>query len=95
MLAYKHYLQNHRMSEQEKKENQKTIVAFAAGLLIGGLLVWVFGGSADTKKVDEETKDTTEQVTEQTKETESTSTEETATNTEVAKPTLQMVRPTR
>ncbi len=33
------------MAEQEKMENQKTIVAFAAGLLIGGLLVWVFGGN--------------------------------------------------
>jgi hypothetical protein len=33
------------MSEQEKQDNQKTIVAFAAGLLIGGLLVWVFGGA--------------------------------------------------
>ena len=33
------------MSEQEKQESQKTIVAFAAGLLIGGLLVWIFSGS--------------------------------------------------
>ncbi len=38
------------MSEQEKQDNQKTIVAFAAGLLIGGLLVWVFGGSPKTDK---------------------------------------------
>ncbi len=37
------------MEEQEKK--QKTIVAFIAGLLIGGLLVWVFGVSPkDVKK---------------------------------------------
>lgn len=34
------------MAEEAKQENQKTIVAFAAGLLIGGLLVWVFGGAA-------------------------------------------------
>lgn len=37
------------MSEQEKQENQKTIVAFAAGLLIGGLLVWIFGGQPNEK----------------------------------------------
>jgi hypothetical protein len=33
------------MSEQEKQEGQKTVVSFIAGLLIGGLLVWVFGGT--------------------------------------------------
>lgn len=38
--------------EQEKQESQKTLVAFVAGLLIGGLLVWVFGGTPDTKKED-------------------------------------------
>lgn len=38
------------MSEQEKQDSQKTIVAFAAGLLIGGLLVWVFGGTPKTDK---------------------------------------------
>lgn len=38
------------MSEQEKQENQKTIVAFAAGLLIGGLLVWIFGGTPEEKQ---------------------------------------------
>ncbi len=38
------------MSEQEKQDNQKTIVAFAAGLLVGGLLVWVFGGAPKTDK---------------------------------------------
>jgi cytoskeletal protein RodZ len=37
------------MSDQEKQESQKTIVAFAAGLLIGGLLVWIFGGSPKTE----------------------------------------------
>lgn len=66
------------MSEQEKQDNQKTIVAFAAGLLIGGLLVWVFGGvpknhesaekkvedqkSAEIKTTDEVAKSTTEKV---------------------------------
>ena len=47
------------MSEQEKQESQKTIVAFAAGLLIGGLLVWIFGGAPK----QEEMKDTTATTT--------------------------------
>ena len=34
------------MSEQEVQDSQKTVVAFIAGLLVGGLLVWVF--SSDT-----------------------------------------------
>lgn len=29
----------------EKQEGQKTVVAFIVGLLIGGLLVWVFSGT--------------------------------------------------
>ena len=29
--------------EEEKREGQKTVVAFISGLLIGGLLMWVFG----------------------------------------------------
>jgi len=37
------------MQDAEKQEGQKTVVAFVAGLLIGGLLVWVFSSSpADT-----------------------------------------------
>lgn len=35
------------MEEKEKQEGQKTVVAFVAGLLIGGLLVWVFSASPD------------------------------------------------
>lgn len=42
------------MSEQEKQENQKTIVAFAAGLLVGGLLVWIFGGSPKSEKLEDQ-----------------------------------------
>lgn len=30
---------------EESEKNQKTVVAFIAGLLIGGLLVWVFFGT--------------------------------------------------
>ena len=38
------------MSEVEKQEGQKTVVAFIAGLLIGGLLVWVFSASPTDDK---------------------------------------------
>ena len=48
------------MSEVEKQESQKTVVAFITGLLIGGLLVWVFSSSPEDKNnvevVDESTK---------------------------------------
>lgn len=37
------------MSEVEKQESQKTVVAFITGLLIGGLLVWVFSSSPEAK----------------------------------------------
>ncbi len=44
--------------EAEQQQGQKTVVAFISGLLIGGLLMWVFGaepkkdGAADVKKDD-------------------------------------------
>lgn len=54
------------MADQEKQDNQKTIVAFAAGLLIGGLLVWVFGGATPTtNNVQDENSTTTEEVTDE------------------------------
>jgi hypothetical protein len=54
------------MSETEKQEGQKTVVAFITGLLIGGLLVWVFTSSptpeaiapADDTQSETETTDT-------------------------------------
>ncbi len=50
------------MSETEKQEGQKTVVAFIAGLLIGGLLVWVFSSTPTDKSVEKavETDNTTE-----------------------------------
>ncbi len=42
------------MSEELKQESQKTVVAFVAGLLIGGLLVWVFAGSGKTESNDQD-----------------------------------------
>lgn len=50
------------MSEVEKQESQKTVVAFITGLLIGGLLVWVFSSTPEDKKQPEEKTTDTEQV---------------------------------
>jgi hypothetical protein len=49
------------MAEEMNQENQKTIVSFVVGLLIGGLLVWAFSGpatEAPTEPVDEATEET-------------------------------------
>ena len=37
------------MDESNKQEGQKTVVSFIAGLLIGGLLVWVFSDAPDSQ----------------------------------------------
>lgn len=37
------------MSEVEREESKKTVVAFITGLLIGGLLVWVFASTPETQ----------------------------------------------
>lgn len=51
------------MSDVEKQESQKTVVAFITGLLIGGLLVWVFSASPEEKKLPTENEaDTKEEV---------------------------------
>jgi hypothetical protein len=44
-------------AEQEKQEGQKTVVSFIAGLLVGGLLVWVFSSSEPTAEAPAETSD--------------------------------------
>lgn len=55
------------MSETEigKQENQKTVVAFVTGLLIGGLLVWVFSSTPEQASAPKEVDDSkaTESVT--------------------------------
>jgi hypothetical protein len=50
------------MTDVEKQESQKTVVAFITGLLIGGLLVWVFSSTPESKQKPEEKKTDTEQV---------------------------------
>lgn len=51
------------MTETEKQEGQKTVVAFITGLLIGGLLVWIFSSSPKTEPVIEPLTDTTQDQT--------------------------------
>ncbi len=50
------------MTEQAKQDSQKTIVAFVAGLLIGGLLVYVFATPSNDEMVDENGETNTEEV---------------------------------
>jgi hypothetical protein len=49
-----------------KQEQNKTIVAFVLGLIIGGLLVWIFTPSTDVEVAEEMEVDTMEQMMEDT-----------------------------
>ncbi len=51
------------MSEAEKQEGQKTVVSFITGLLIGGLLVWVFSSSPESTPTTEPEETPTEETT--------------------------------
>ena len=73
------------MSEVEKQESQKTVVAFITGLLIGGLLVWIFSSSPDEKVQPEEKKAETEQVEKKDAQTSSNSTNENSADGEEVK----------
>lgn len=77
------------MSVEEKQEGQKTVVAFITGLLIGGLLVWVFSSSPEAAPVSTETKTDATEVTKtddtNTTKTETKTTTETKTETVVQK----------
>lgn len=67
------------MEESIKQDGQKTVVAFIAGLLIGGLLVWVFSASPEDTNVDDAAE--TAERTEQTDRTDSDDTEDARTST--------------
>ena len=60
------------MSEQEKQEGQKTVIAFVSGLLIGGLLVWAFSSGAEKKEMPAETSAATSSAAAVSSSTEST-----------------------
>lgn len=54
------------MPEGEKQEGQKTVVAFITGLLIGGLLVWVFSSTPEeVPQIIEESVNTEEVMNEE------------------------------
>ncbi len=72
------------MSEVEKQESQKTVVAFITGLLIGGLLVWVFSSTPEGSKDVELTTDDAK-TTETTKTTTETNTTTPTTETPATK----------
>ena len=84
------------MAEQtEKQEGQKTVVAFIAGLLIGGLLVWVFSSSPEGGPASVTTGTDTDDAQEQSEldtEEDTTNTSrisETTTTRETSQPTTQ------
>ncbi len=71
-------------TDVEKQEGQKTVVSFAAGLLIGGLLVWAFSGSPETdesRTVDVQTSDDATEMTDGEEDSANTS-EESAADTD-------------
>jgi hypothetical protein len=76
------------MSEVEKQEGQKTVVAFITGLLIGGLLVWVFSSSPEVAPTDKGDGTQTEESTSGVKGDDTTLSTDTTvkTNTEIKKP---------
>lgn len=43
--------------DDKKQEGKKTVVAFAAGLIVGGLLVWLFAGSPEATAPDSTSND--------------------------------------
>ncbi len=52
--------------DDRKKESQKTVVAFVAGLLIGGLLVWVFTERPEAPATNNNDRNGNTEVTENT-----------------------------
>ena len=62
---------------QSNKDAQKTVIAFIAGLLIGGLLVWIFGGTGAPDETQDMT-DSTSEVSDMTDESDSSDANDTS-----------------
>lgn len=60
------------MTDVDKQASQRTVVAFISGLLIGGLLVWVFSPAPENTKKAENNNTTTTEQTDSTKDTPTT-----------------------
>lgn len=60
------------MTDVDKQASQRTVVAFISGLLIGGLLVWVFSPAPENTKKTENGNATTTEQTDGTKDTPTT-----------------------
>lgn len=69
------------MTEVEKEESQKTVVSFITGLLIGGLLVWIFSSTPEEKKEPAEEKQGTTETAEKVEKVENKGGEESKTTT--------------
>lgn len=82
------------MPETDKQEGQKTVVAFIAGLLIGGLLVWVFSSSPEDATPVQNTMDTgsTESVTTETRTTNTQSSSQTRSTQETTNVEPDVIR---
>lgn len=80
------------MAEQEKQEQQKTVVSFVVGLLIGGLLVWAFSGP-ETNEPQKDTK-ATATTTEEVSKTTDSETKPVEENKPVASSETNVERPT-
>ena len=80
------------MTEQDKQDGQKTVVAFIAGLLIGGLLVWVFDSNGEPVTDQDTQEPVTEEPVTNEQPTTNDSTDNTTnqnTNEEPEAPTMQ------
>jgi hypothetical protein len=80
--------QNQNQNQNQNQESQKTLVSFVVGLLIGGLIVWMFTGSTtQAPVVDETTEGATSSASNVVEEQENTSSEEGESSDDSTEPT--------
>ncbi len=78
------------MSDIQKEESQKTIVAFVVGLLIGGLLVWAFSGNQTEAPVEVSLEEAEEALTDSTTTEEEDESATPATEANAATPSMEV-----